>query len=117
MNASLQCLSQTENLTNYFLKEKNKYKIINNNIALKNKNDNQLSPLYLELIHNLWDKSRKKFFEPYNFMNKITQMNPLFKKDQAGDSKDFIIYFLEQIHKELKRVNINYIFWNYINNI
>ena len=40
-------------------------------------------------------------------MNKITQMNPLFKEGQAGDSKDFIIYILEQIHKELKRPNIN----------
>ena len=30
-------------------------------------------------------------------------MNPLFKEGQAGDSKDFIIFILEQLHKELKR--------------
>ena len=30
-------------------------------------------------------------------------MNPLFKQGQAGDSKDFIIFILEQIHKELKK--------------
>ena len=30
-------------------------------------------------------------------------MNPSFKKDQTGDSKDFIIFILEQLHKELKR--------------
>ena len=35
-------------------------------------------------------------------MNVIEKMNPLFKLDQAGDSKDFIIFILEQIHKELK---------------
>ena len=29
-------------------------------------------------------------------------MNSLFKKGEAGDSKDFIIFILEQIHKELK---------------
>ena len=29
-------------------------------------------------------------------------MNPLFKPGQPGDSKDFIIYILEQLHKELK---------------
>ena len=29
-------------------------------------------------------------------------MNPLFKKGQAGDSKDFIIFIFEQLHKELK---------------
>ena len=46
-------------------------------------------------------------------MNKINEMNPLFKKGEAGDSKDFIIYVLEQIHKELKRpINKNNIIIN-----
>ena len=36
-------------------------------------------------------------------MNIIESMNPLFKKGQAGDSKDFIIFILEQLHKELKK--------------
>ena len=35
-------------------------------------------------------------------MNKVNNMNPLFKGGQAGDSKDFIIFVLEQLHKELK---------------
>jgi len=35
-------------------------------------------------------------------------MNPLFKTDQVGDSKDFIIFVLSQLHKELKQsANIN----------
>ena len=36
-------------------------------------------------------------------------MNSLFKQGQAGDSKDFIIFILEQLHKELKKPinNIN----------
>jgi ubiquitin C-terminal hydrolase len=36
-------------------------------------------------------------------MNTINNMNPLFKTGQAGDSKDFIIFVLEQLHKELKK--------------
>ena len=36
-------------------------------------------------------------------MNKVNEMNPLFKKGEAGDSKDFIIFVLEQLHKELKQ--------------
>jgi len=36
-------------------------------------------------------------------MNIIEKMNPLFKQGQAGDSKDFIIFILEQLHKELKK--------------
>ena len=38
MNSTLQCLSQTESLTNYFLKEKNLNKINNNNLAKYDKN-------------------------------------------------------------------------------
>ena len=103
MNATLQCLSQTEGLSNYFLCRKNFNKIINNNIALKNKNDLQLSPSYLNLIQKLWDENNaKSSFSPNDFRNIVEQLNPLFKSGQPGDSKDFIIFILEQIHKELK---------------
>jgi ubiquitin C-terminal hydrolase len=71
------------------------------NIYLNNKNESQLSPVYYELIQHLWEKNRTKSYSPYNFMNKINEMNTLFKLGQAGDSKDFIIYILEQLHKEL----------------
>jgi len=108
MNSTLQCLSQTGELTNYFLNEKNKENIINNNIALKNKNELQLSPVYLELIKILWKKDGEKSFSPNAFMNTINKMNPLFKTGQASDVKDFIIFIFAQLHKELKKpVNIN----------
>ena len=103
MNSTLQCLSQTKGLTNYFLEEKNKQTILNNNIAKKNKNEYQLSPVYLELIQNLWKEKGPKYYAPYNFMNRVNAMNPLFQKGQAGDAKDFIIFVLEQMHKELKK--------------
>ena len=103
MNSTLQCLSQTKELTNYFINEKNKEKIINNNIASNNKNALQLSPVFADLIQKLWDKNGPKAFSPYIFMNTVNNMNPLFKTGHAGDAKDFIIFILEQIHKELKK--------------
>jgi ubiquitin C-terminal hydrolase len=103
MNASLQCLSQTKKLTDYFLNLNNKDRIINNNIALQDNNDLQLSPKYLELIQKLWDKNSPKSISPTDFRNIVEMMNPLFKQGQPGDSKDFIIFILEQFHKELKR--------------
>ena len=110
MNATLQCLSQTEALTNYFLKEANEEIILNNNIAKINKQDNQLSPTYRILIHNLWSKNQNKPYSPYKFRKIVEEMNPLFKEGEAGDSKDFIIFILEQIHNELKKpVNKNII--------
>ena len=104
MNSTLQCLSQTEALTNFFLKENNLDTIINNNSALKNKNSHQLSPVYLELIQKLWDKKNEnKSFSPNFFMEKVNILNPLFKTGQAGDAKDFIIFILEKLHNELQR--------------
>ena len=108
MNATLQCLSQTKRLTNYFLNEEHLPIIINNNIALNDPNQLQLSPVYFELLENLWNKEGESYYAPYNFMNRINDMNPLFKKGEAGDAKDFIIYILEQMHKELKKpLNLN----------
>ena len=95
MNSTLQCLSQTQSLTNYFLKASNKGVIMNNNIVKENKNLLQLSPVYLKLIRNLWDKNKKGIsFSPKEFMETVEKMNPLFKKGKASDSKDFIIFIL-----------------------
>ena len=108
MNATLQCLSQTKRLTNYFLNEEHLPIIINNNIALNDPNQLQVSPVYFELLEDLWNKEGESYYAPYNFMNRINDMNPLFKKGEAGDAKDFIIYILEQMHKELKKpLNLN----------
>ena len=120
MNAILQCLSQTKELTNYFLSETNKTKIINNNIFLKNKNEPQLSPLYYELIQNLWATNKSNAYNPYNFIKKINEMNPLIISGQIDDSKELIIFILDQLHKELKKNlvdnDINVPFNQYNNN-
>ena len=71
--------------------------------SLKNKNDYQLSPIYLDLIQKLWEKNGPNSFSPNTFMNTVNNMNPLFKTGQEGDAKDFIIFTLEQLHKELKK--------------
>jgi len=101
MNSTLQCLSQTKQLTNYFLNAKNKEKIINNNIAINKKNDFQLSPVYLELIQHLWDKNGPKSYSPNSIKNIIEQMNPSFKEGQVVNPKDFIDFILMKLHQEL----------------
>ena len=109
INAILQCLSHTEDLTNYFLDEELSFdRIINNNVAIKNKNDLQLSPVYLELLKNLWNKNNiRSYYEPKKLMETIVQMNPLFKKENHCETKDFILFFLEQLHEELQKTKEN----------
>ena len=119
MNATLQCLSQTEVLTNYFLNEKNVNKIINNNIAKKNPNQPQLSPSYLNLINNLWKLQNKKTFAPTEFRKTLAIMNDLFKEGLPNDAKDLVYFILIQLHEELnlygKNKNMNNM--NNVNNV
>jgi len=101
MNATLQCFSQTELLTNYFLNENNKNRIINNNIVKKNPNNLSLSTSYLNLINNLWKQANKKWFSPSEFRIRLANMNPLFKEGLPNDAKDLVTYILTQLHLEL----------------
>ena len=103
MNSTLQCLSQTKGLTNYFLSDKNKEKIINNKI--NNKNVFQLSPIYLELIQKLWDKNGPKSYSPDKMKNIIEQMNPSFKAGQIINANEFIDFILIKFHQELCKNN------------
>ena len=108
MNATLQCLSQTEDLTNYFLSDKNENIIYNKYTELLGKKELCLSKAYLDLIKKLWSKTfQKSAYSPKNFMKTVGEMNSLFKNGDPGDSKDFIIFILEQIHRELKKSIIN----------
>ena len=106
MNATLQCFSNTEVLTNYFLNEKNFTKIYNNNIAKKNPQLLQLSPSYLDLINNLWIK-KQKWYPPTTFRKRLADMNPLFKEGTPNDAKDLLTYILMQLHEELNSYDIS----------
>ena len=93
MNATLQCLSNTTKLREYFLKMF-KYEINNKNKIISNE--------FYNVIKNLWDiNNTNRSFSPYSFKEKLSQENPLFKGIQANDSKDLINFLLERIHLEL----------------
>ena len=102
MNATLQCLSHTIKLANYFLNEKNEQ-------FIKSK---KLSKQFLEVIKKLWIKSYNRnntYYEPHKFKELISNMNPLFKGIQANDSKDLINFIIQELHSELNKAKSNQI--------
>ena len=102
INASIQCLSHTIPLTNYFLNEDNRDRIIKNNISIKNPDGPQLSPSYLNILENLWvNKGKLKDFSPTEFIKNIKDLNKSFEKEEENDVGDFIIFVLEQFDLEL----------------
>ena len=99
MNATLQCLSNTKVLTEYFLKT------FNNEVNNKNK---IMSNEYYNVVKNLWDRNNNnKSFSPYSFKEKLGQENPLFNGISANDSKDLINFLLERFHLELNEPKNN----------
>ena len=96
MNATLQCLSNSKLLTEYFL---NKYKSNPNRIMTNE---------YHKVILNLWSReNNNKSYSPTSFKEVLSKENPLFKGVAANDSKDLINFLLERFHQELNEININ----------
>ena len=96
MNATIQCLSRTSDLSNYFLNPVN--------ISLFS-SEKKLSYSYYNLISNLWKSQNEGItsYSPYDFKNIISELNPLFQGIAANDSKDLILFILQQLHQELKK--------------
>ena len=93
MNATLQSLSNTDKLTDYFL-TKFKYEPQNQEKKISNE--------YYKLLTNLYDRTKmNKSYSPNDFKTILSKENPLFQGIQANDSKDLINFLIERLHKEL----------------
>ena len=106
-NSILQCLSQTGELTSYFLNNKNIEEIINDNSTSKDKDDKNLAPIYLKLIQNLWEVNGTGACSADKFINTIKKINPLFEIENKNNLKEFIIFIIEQLHRELNKPKKN----------
>ena len=92
MNSTLQCLSNTKPLTNYFL---NSYKEDASKIMANE---------YHKLMMNLWErKNNNKAYSPNSFKEVLSKENPLFAGIAANDSKDLVNFLLERFHQELNK--------------
>ena len=103
MNATLQCLAHVQRLTYYLLKPEIKTKLSLNKYKYK------LTNAYLTVLENLWQNKNIQYYSPNEFKDIISQMNPLFAGIQANDSKDLILFLLENIHQELNEKKTNMI--------
>ena len=90
MNATLQCLSNTKKLRDFFLK------------SYIDKPNNIMSNEYHKLILNL--NKNYKNYSPNSFKDALSKENPLFAGIAANDSKDLINFLLEKWHQELNKV-------------
>ena len=98
MNATLQCLINTDILTEYLLNEK-----IFMNIN-KNRDKYELSSIYCDLLANVFCIQNTNCYDPITFKELLIAKEYSFNKFEARDSKDLIKFILEEMNCELSRL-------------
>ena len=91
MNASLQCLSNIKEMSDFFLKKYGSFDI----------DKQEFTVAYSSLIYEIFN-AKKQYISPDIFKQIIGELNPLFKGNQAADSKDLVFFIIERLHQELK---------------
>jgi uncharacterized UBP type Zn finger protein len=94
MNATLQCFFHVMKLTKYLSENKYTY----DGIKIK---PYSISSEYIKLIKELLYKNGQVDYAPYDFKEILGQKNPLFAGVAANDSKDLIMFILEELAKDL----------------
>ncbi len=100
MNATLQCFCHIKKFTDFF---KNNLQIIND------RRTNTLSYSFKILINELCNDSydNNSYISPYEFKEKISKMNPLFRGIEANDAKDLVNFIIMTLHEELNKAYKN----------
>ena len=101
MNCSLQCLSNTKDLTKYFL-----FNYFQNEINLLNTygTNGVLLQGYSDLIFKMWLTDLKKL-KPSFFRNSFCASTKKFMNNYQQDAMEFISILLNYLHEDLNRVS------------
>ncbi len=100
LNSSLQCLSATIPLTDYFLAYQYKQEINQNNPL---GTGGKLVVEYAELVKSIW-LGNNSVVRPQAFKNQLERFAPQFRGFRQHDSQEFLAYLLDGIHEDLNRI-------------
>ena len=100
LNSALQCLSNTEDLTKYFLNNWFKTEINNGN-SLGSKGF--ISKEYSKFINKMWVGNDYQFC-PKEFRINFCRKTQLFLNSEQQDSQEFLLAVLDNLHEDLNRI-------------
>jgi ubiquitin carboxyl-terminal hydrolase 8 len=102
LNSSLQCLSATIPLTDYFLGDAFKGEINTSNpLGTQGK----LVNAYAKLIRTIWiDVPSSHVLRPSSFKNELESFAPQFQGTRQHDTQELLSFLLDGIHEDLNRV-------------
>mmetsp|Transcript_9594 Transcript_9594/g.20049 ORF Transcript_9594/g.20049 Transcript_9594/m.20049 type:complete len:704 (-) Transcript_9594:1520-3631(-) len=100
LNSSLQCLSATIPLTDYFLGYDYRSEINKKNFL---GTGGKLVTAYAELTKYMWLES-KSVVEPIDFKKQLQTFAPQFRGYHQHDAQELLAFLLDGIHEDLNRV-------------
>ena len=101
MNSSLQCLSNTFDLTKYFLL---KYYLNDINRGNKLGSNGAIASQYYELIEKMW-YGKATPIAPIEFIEKFHNIKHQFTRYRQQDAQEFLSILLDQLHEDLNRIS------------
>ncbi|GAN07744.1 ubiquitin carboxyl-terminal hydrolase 4 isoform X2 [Mucor ambiguus] len=100
MNSALQCLSNTPQLTKWFLAGNYKTDLNRDNpLGMKG----QVAEAYGQLIQHLWSGTAGSF-APRDFKYTIGRFNSSFSGYQQHDTQELLAFLLDGLHEDLNRI-------------
>ena len=101
INSAIACLSNSIELTNYFLTKQYKNEInTKNKHGLKGKLVNE----WYNLLHEYWEENNDEYL-PYDFRIIMGKIDNRFIEDEQQDSFEFLSILIDKIHEELNCKN------------
>ena len=100
MNTGIQCLSNCELLTKYFLLDYYKEYINKDNPI---GSQGEIVEKYSQLIHHIW-YGNEECVSPIQFKNSFGKVYTAFRGSNQQDSQEFISYLLDSLHEDLNKV-------------
>ncbi|CAK87128.1 unnamed protein product (macronuclear) [Paramecium tetraurelia] len=101
INAAIQCLSNTQPLTEYFQQNLHNHEL---NIENPLSSRGQITNAYARLICSLWKESYQKSINPIELISMIQLWNPFFVMNSQQDSHELLAFLLDMLHEDLNRV-------------
>ncbi|KAK1157595.1 ubiquitin carboxyl-terminal hydrolase 32-like [Acipenser oxyrinchus oxyrinchus] len=101
MNSSIQCVSNTQPLTQYFISGRHLYELNRTNpLGMRG----HMAKCYGDLVQELWSGTQKNV-APLKLRWTIAKYAPRFNGFQQQDSQELLAFLLDGLHEDLNRVH------------
>ena len=104
MNSVIQCLSNTQDLTKYFLLNYYQQQM---NMGNRLGAFGQFAEKYSDLIKSLWNENGypSKAINPHIFLTLVRKQFPHFLPNAQQDAHEFLSLFLDTLHEDINRIS------------